>query len=347
VSFTEKKSFFKSKAFGIIAVNIIILALVGAFFLFNSDSKEEAVPTTTTTTKKPVPNSIAPLTGLVDESGESLTRPALAVKIGNNPEARPQAGITEADIVYEEIVEGGITRYMAIFNSTVPERVGPVRSVRGMDANIALNWGGIFAYSGGAKANETKIRGTDGILALNETAAGDGMKRDSSRGAPNNLYAIPAKLFEKGGTPVPPVAQFTYSKTAPKSLEAVASFVVEFKSGFACTWTWDASQGKFLRAYGAKPVVDQKGKQVAAENIVVQFINYPSESEGITTGSGVVWVFRDGKVVKGTWSRPNVSSPATYKDAQGKTIALKPGQTWVELASTTTPVTVTPPVTTN
>jgi len=346
VTFTEKKSFFKSKAFGITAAVVVVLALVGGFFLLNSGSEEKKVtPSTTSTTKKPVAKPIAPLTGKEDPTGDSLTRPALAVKIGNNAEARPQSGITEADIVYEEIVEGGVTRYMAIFNSRVPERVGPVRSVRGMDPNIALNWGGVFAYSGGTSKNESKIKGTDGILALNETAAGDGMKRDSARSAPNNLYAIPAKLFEEDGTPIPPVAQFEYSKTAPKSTELVSSFVVEFKSGFACTWTWEVDPGKFTRSYGTKPVVDQKGIQVAVENIVVQFINYPTESEGITTGSGDVWVFRDGKVIKGTWDRPNVNKPATYKDAQGKTIALKPGQTWVELASTTTPVTVTPPVT--
>ena len=341
MTFKEKKPFYKSKGFGIAAAFVVVVALVGAFFLTSSDSEEQksVVSTTTSTTKKPVPNSIAPLTGL-EEAG---TRPALAVKIGNNPEARPQAGITEADIVYEEIVEGGITRYMAIFNSTVPERVGPVRSVRGMDPNISTNWGGIFSYSGGTATNESKIKNTKGVLALNETAAGDGMKRDSGRSAPNNLYVIPTNMFKKGGTPVPPVKQFTYSKTAPKSTESVVSFVVGFKSGFACTWTWDETQGKFLRSYGAKPVVDQKSKQVAAENIVVQFINYPSESEGITTGSGDVWIFRDGKVVKGKWNRPDVTSPAVYTDTQGKTIALKPGQTWVELASTATPVTITPP----
>ncbi len=348
MTFTEKKSFFKSKAFIVIAAASVVLILVGGFLLFSSDKKEEKLATpTTTTTRKPIEPPTAPLTGLPDESGESLTRPALAVKIGNNVEARPQAGITEADIVYEEIVEGGVTRYMAIYNSTVPERVGPVRSVRGMDPNITLNWGGIFAYSGGTSTNESKIKNTDGILALNETAAGNGMKRDSSRRAPNNLYAIPSVLFQRDGKPVPPVAQFKYSKNTVDATEEVSSFVIGFKSGFACTWTWDATQSKFLRSYGAKPVVDQKNKQVVAENIVIQFIRYPSESEGITTGSGDVWVFRDGRVIKGTWNRPDVGSPATFTDAKGEIIALRPGQTWVELASTTTPVTITPSVTTN
>lgn len=342
MSFNEKKSFYKSKVFLIAAGVVIIAALIAAFFVFGSGEDEKTTQTTTTTTTtKPKAKPIAPLTGLEDGTGESLKRPALAVKIGNNPEARPQAGITEADIVYEEIVEGGITRFMAIFNSNVPERVGPVRSVRGMDPNIALNWGGVFAYSGGTRTNENKIKNTEGILALNETSAGNGMKRDSSRSAPNNLYAIPENLFSKGGTPIPPKKQFTYSKTVPTG-ESATSFIVGFKSGFAVTWTYNPDSKRYARSYGTKAVVDQKQLQVFTENIVVQFIEYPSESEGITTGQGDVWVFRNGKVIKGTWSRPSVDEPATFTDAAGKTIALLPGQTWVELASTTTPVTITP-----
>ena len=345
MSFKSKTPFFKSKPFITIVSSVAIIAVVAAIFFFTSgkdESKETTTSTTTQTTVKPKKNAIAPLTGLVDEEGLSATRPALAVKIGNNPEARPQAGLNEADIIYEEIVEGGITRYMAIFNSQSPTRVGPVRSVRGMDPNIALNWGGVFAYSGGAAKNEQKIKSTKGILALNETAAGNGMKRDSARSAPNNLYAIPAELFTRGGVPVPPVKQFKYSEKESVLADLASSFVVGFKSGFACTWKYDAAKKTYARSYGTKPVVDQAGEQVAVENVVVQFIEYPAESEGITIGTGDVWVFRNGKVIKGTWERKDNSTPATFKDVEGNVITLLPGQTWVELASKTTPVTITP-----
>jgi hypothetical protein len=341
MAFNGRRAFYKNKIVMGIAAAVIVIAVVAVVALSGgSDNKSTSRPTrsTTTTTDKPV---LAPLTGKEDPTGDSLKRPALAIKIGNNPEARPQAGITEADIMYEEIVEGGITRYMGIFNSTSPERVGPVRSVRGMDPNIALNWGGIFAYSGGAAQNETKIKGTSGILALNETAARDGMKRDHSRVAPNNLYAIPSVLFTRGGKPIPPKAQFVYSKNVPNGAATSSKFVVGFDAGFACTWVYDSKTGKYLRSYGTKAVVDQKGKQVAVDNVVVQFITYPSESEGITTGSGNVWIFRNGKIIKGTWTRPSTSQPAKFTDANGDIIALTPGQTWVELASTSTNVAVT------
>ena len=337
----QSKSIWKNKILYIVAAVALLVASVASFFVFSSDSPKPK-PTSSSTTSSTTKPYIAPLTGLPDPTGESQNRPALAVKIGNNPEARPQAGIAEADIMYEEIVEGGITRYMGVYHSTVPERVGPVRSVRGMDPNIALNWGGVFAYSGGSSANESKIKNTRGIVALNETSAGSGMQRDRSRSAPNNLYALPSVLFEKEASPKPPVAQFSFSNKVPSVTTTVSSFVVGFKSGFACTWTYDAETGKFLRSYGTKPVVDQKGVQAAYENIIVQYINYPSESEGITTGSGRVQIFRDGKVVEGTWSRPSTSEPAEFTDADGNTILLKPGRTWVELVSTSIAVTVTP-----
>ena len=95
-------------------------------------AKHKALPTTTTTQGPPV----APLTGLPDPTGQSLTRPALSVKIENAPEARPQTGLQNADVVYEQIVEDGITRFMAVFNSNIPDVIGPVRSVRAMDPDI-------------------------------------------------------------------------------------------------------------------------------------------------------------------------------------------------------------------
>lgn len=341
--FTEKKSVFSSIKVKV-ALGLIPVVLVGGYFAYSAvkDDKKKVVEKkaeVTTTTKKDT-IVIAPLTGLPDDTKLSITRPALAVKIGNNPEARPQSGITQADIVYEEIVEGGITRYMAIFNSDVPLRVGPVRSVRGMDPNIALNWGGIFAYSGGASQNESKIKATQGVLALNETAAGDGMKRDSARSAPNNLYVQTAIMFTKGGTPIPPKAQFTYSSKVPEITQVATKFEVGFGSGFACTWVYDSTTNEYLRFYGTKPVVDAEGTQVSVSNVVVQTIEYPSESEGITTGSGKVQIFRDGKIIEGTWERKSTEKPADFKDSQGNVISLTPGQTWVELASVKTPVTL-------
>src|SRR5262249_8389215 len=159
----------------------------------------------------PIP--IAPLTGLPDESGASQSRPAVAVKVENTPDARPQAGLDQADVGYEEAVEGGITRYIAIFNSSIPHVIGPVRPLPRQDPDIMWGVGGIFAYSGGTLDNVVAINNAP-VHAVDETTAqsNGAMQRNAPgqppRAAPHNLYAIGPRLVEQGGKPVPPPPLF-------------------------------------------------------------------------------------------------------------------------------------------
>ncbi len=152
---------------------------------------------------------VAPLTGLPDPTGASLKRCAITVKIDNRLEGHPKYGVDQADVVYEEVVEGGYTRLAAIFNSHDPDRVGPVRSVRKTDQSLVWPIGGVFAYSGGAPYAIASID-TAPVVRLDETLAGPLMFRDHSRNAPFNLYARVNFMYSKCGTPVPPPALFTY-----------------------------------------------------------------------------------------------------------------------------------------
>src|SRR5204862_483302 len=152
-------------------------------------------PTTTTeastTTAGPAPTApavpVAPEVGLPDPTGESLTRPALWVKVENTPEARPQTGLDVADVVYEQVTEGGITRFITLFNSQIPDIVGPIRSTRAMDSDVVAPLGGAFVYSGGIPQSVALINQAP-VVAIDQTAAGPAMYRDSSRRAPHNLY---------------------------------------------------------------------------------------------------------------------------------------------------------------
>ncbi len=291
--------------------------------------KKKAKPEATTTTAPP---PVAPLTGLPDPSGASLTRPALTVKIENSPDARPQAGLDLADVVYEEVVEGAITRFAVIFNSTVPEVVAPIRSVRDMDPNIVWPIGGIFAYSGGAPGPNAHIADAP-VNLVDESATGTAMYRDRGRAAPHNLFGYGQALFDRGGQPVPPPPLFSYlapgeTWAAP---EPVASFRVGFIAGYDPTYTWDAAFGRWRRAYGLTPFMTASGAQVAPANVVVQFIEYPGYSDGKTVGEGDVWVFSAGQLTRGRWVRPGPEQPAQFVDAVGNPIKLVPGPTWVEL----------------
>jgi len=133
---------------GVAAVAAALALIASACGGGGSEAATPKRTTTTAATTTTVAVPVAPLTGLADPGGASLTRPALSVKVENTDAARPQAGIDQADVLYEEVVEGGITRFVAIFNSTVPDVIGPVRSVRQEDPDIVWPLGGIFAYSG-------------------------------------------------------------------------------------------------------------------------------------------------------------------------------------------------------
>jgi hypothetical protein len=327
----------------LLAVLVVIVAGVVAYPHLKSST-----PTTTTTTTKPAPKySNAPLTGVVDRSGLSLTRPALTVKIENTPEALPQWGINQADVVYEEIVNGGITRLAAIFNSQAPAKVGPVRSVRPTDTQVVWPLGGIFAYSGGAAYAVASIS-TAPVKLIDESSAGSAMFRDPNLYAPHNLFAVASALFAFKGTPTPPPALFSYRKSTEKPVGTkVARFVVPFPSIYPVTWTWNATTTSWDRTLFGKADVTGTGARESPKNVVVMFVNYVN---GIGTeasyanlqGSGPVTVFSAGKEVQGTWSRgPSKADIIQYKTAKGATIMLTPGQTWVELLDTGTTLTVT------
>lgn len=295
------------------------------------------------------PDAVQPLTGLTP-AGDSLTRPALEVKVDNADErgVRPQAGLDVADVVYEEQVEGNVTRLLTIFNSTLPDQVGPIRSVRATDPNVVWPLGGVFAYSGGAPQNVDLIRQAP-LNSVDETGAGNAMFRDKSRPAPHNLFGRPAELVAKGGQPVPPKALFQYlGKNEQSTGDPAANVHVGFTAPYDPTYTYDAASRTWKRSYGLSPFVAASGQQVAPTNVVVQYTNYEGgagnpTAEGQTVGQGDVMVFTDGKVVRGRWNRPAKEQPAQYVDAAGKPIKLQPGRTWVELLPIGAPVDVTAP----
>ena len=314
-------------------VTAAAFAVAGAAACSGDDKEEvkkKAKPEPTTTTTTPPPPA-APLTGQPDIGG-GLTRPALSVKIENAPQSRPQAGLEQADVVYEEVVEGGITRFVVIYNSQVPNTVGPIRSVRDMDPNIVWPVGGVFAYSGGAPGPVAHISDAP-VNLVDESATGTAMYRDRGRAAPHNLFGYGQPLFERGGVPVPPPPLFAYLAAGETwaAPAPVQSFRVGFSAGYDPTWTWDPATGTWKRSYGSTPFMTASGTQVGAVNVVAQFIDYRGYSDGKTVGGGDVMVFSGGHLVRGKWLRPGPENPAAFLDMAGNVIKLTPGQTWVEL----------------
>ena len=320
----------------LIAIVIVVAAVVIYSQVHKKDPSSSATTTSSTTTTT-VPIPIAPLTGLPDPGGAALTRPALTVKIENTPEALPQWGINQADDVYEEIVNGGITRLAAIFNSQAPTKIGPVRSVRPTDTQVVWPLGGIFAYSGGAPYAVTSIE-TAPVKLVDESSAGTAMFRDPDLEAPHNLFGIGSALFAFKGTPTPPPALYSYRAPGTKAVGApVKSFIVPFPSIYPVTWTWDTTTSSWDRTIFGMADVTGTGQRESPQNVIVMYINYVNgigteNSYGDLQGSGTAMVFSGGREIVGTWSRgPSKADIIQFKTAGGATIRLTPGQTWVEL----------------
>jgi hypothetical protein len=320
-------------------VALVLIAVIGAAGVYYGPTlKHKFLATaTTTTTTTTIPYPIAPLSGTVDTTRLSVTRPSLLVKVENTPDALPQWGVDQADVVYEEIVNGGITRLAAIFNSQVPVKIGPVRSVRPTDTQIVWPLGGLFAFSGGAQYAINSIRQSPTRL-ITESMAGTAMFRDPHRYAPHNLYARGAGLFTFKASPTPPPALFQYLKPGTKVKgKAVSKVVVPFPSIYPVTWTWNKTTKSWDRTLFGQPDVTGTGVRESPKNLVVMEATYVNgigtmSSYANLQGSGNVQVFINGKEVDGTWSRgASKADVIMYKTLTGKPLRMNPGQTWVEL----------------
>lgn len=306
--------------------------------------------TTTTapgaTTSTPTPVYVDPLTGLPDPHHVTRDRAALTVKIDNTPEAMPQFGVQDADDVYEEIVEGGITRLAAIFDSRLPAVVGPVRSVRRTDREIVFPIGGIFAFSGGAEYALRSIA-TAPVTLVDESTAGAAMFRDPSRAVPHNLLANAQLLMKFHGAPRPTRPLFDY--LAPGAYAhgpAVRSFTVGFPAGYAASYTWDATTRTWDRSLFGSPERAANGAPISPKNVIVMDVDYVGgvgviDSYAQLVGSGPAEVFTEGVVQHGHWFRKSLRARTVFKNDQGRVIDLAPGQTWVELLASGEPVTIT------
>lgn len=325
--------------FGSLAALMLLAACAGGGSQDDAASDTVAPATTvaeTTTTTTTIPPILAPLTGLAVDA--PITRPALVVKIDNHPKARPQWGLNQADIVYEENVEM-LTRFAAVFHTNDSDPVGPIRSGRKQDIDLLepLN-SPLFAWSGGNTEVTKLIRGSNMIdLSVSVAFEKGGYRRESSRSAPHNLIAETSKLWSlapEGSQPPP--AQFVYRASdesiPPTALETGGAKIS--MDGVRVMWEWSTDFSRFLRSQDDKPHVDVDDVRVNAANVVVLYVQYGKSGYSPvakTKGSGEAWVFTAGKLFQGTWERADATVPFTLRDTAGNIIKLTPGNTWVEL----------------
>jgi hypothetical protein len=274
-----------------------------------------------------------------------MQRPALSIKVDNSPPAKPQSGLNKADIVTEALVEGGLTRLLATYQSQDAALVGPIRSARPVDAALLRQLGGgIFAYSGAAAGEIAPVKAESKATLLSFDQGGSAFKQLPGHPVPFQVYASTNDLYAAGekasASTSPPQPIFTYSSTVPRGSSGVNARIPMSPSTVA-SWTWDTPTQSYLRSQNGRADVLADGSRVSATNVVVMSTAIGKtgifDAAGtedplvIVVGSGPVSVLRNGQVITGTWSRPTINDIMKLTDSSGATIPLQPGRSWIEL----------------
>ncbi|MFC6357040.1 DUF3048 domain-containing protein [Luethyella okanaganae] len=289
--------------------------------------------------RPPAPTELAPLRGTTIPAG-SLTRPSLAAKVDNHEEARPQLGLERTDLVFEELVEGGITRYVAIWHSELPDEVGPVRSIRPMDPDIITPFGGIVAYSGGQEQFVEMMMATPVFNAVFDYDDTGLFYRDDVHDSPHDVIVKAAELVGRHLDLPSPGQQFAYSSVAASATPALdgaptSSVQLRFSDARWPGWSWDSAGQQWLRSQEGQPDLDDAGTQLRATNVLTLRVgidwSYGEVPKTVMVGGGEAWVSTGGKTSHGTWSKDAAGGVIRVVDDNGVTMRLAPGNTWIEL----------------
>ena len=277
--------------------------------------------------------------------------PVVAIKVANTPQARPQSGLRAADQIWVEEQEGGWTRFIAIYASSYPIKVGPVRSGRETDLGVLPQFGKPgLAYAGAdapvaaliAASTRTVDLGKDAVVtgtSIRDTAYGT----DRTRKIPYNFYtkaSVQRYWAAKAGATKPKPMGFVFGKPTAAG-RATKSLNVVYAPQTSMQAAWSAPLHAWVMYSDKKIMLDRETKKpLTAKNIVVMRVAYTLSkldrshySVPIlkTVGKGQAFVLRDGASWTGTWNRASLTAGTTLKDARGKVMTLAPGQTWVML----------------
>jgi hypothetical protein len=340
-------------------LSVSALVLVGC-----AEPRPDAIETPTPEAKVFV---TAPLTGLTVEQGtagsESFTLPSVACKVDNVEAARPQFNLNKADIVFVEMVEFGLTRLVAVWQSQPVDQAGPVRSVRPMDADITAPLAGIFCFSGGQLPFVNAVKDTGQYMASETSEQADNLgsfSRLSSRGAPHNVIVDVALLQSqhtdlKAPKPMLPIVAFdpatqSYEVASTEAGEETISFRIKYPQAES---GWKAEGSYFVRSQDGDQHIDEAtGEILRATNVVVMQTKtdnsfkdpkYGPIPRTVMIDSGIAWVFSNGKRVKGTWTKASQTAPIQLFDAAGAPIKLAVGNTWIELMAEPSKITIKSP----
>jgi hypothetical protein len=314
-----------------------------------------ALPTATPSpTPVPTPLTVPdPLTGRL-VTPDIASRHPIAVMIDDLGPARPQSGLSSASIVWQAPAEGGIPRYMAIFQETMPTAIGPVRSSRYYYIAWAAEWRAVYAHAGGSPQALDTLRAKGSgqwVYNVDEFRYSGTFHRITTRFAPHNLYTSGAKLvaLEKrlGAKPGAYKAVWQFAPDAPLDQRPYGGTISVGYPDNAIKYTYDRDTNTYLRSVtGEKKETDAgTGVRIAPKNVIVMRMTFGPLNDGHpakhrleadVVGSGTAWISTNGRTIKGTWKKASILKPTLFFDGQGNPVTLTAGQTFVQVLTQST-----------
>ena len=317
---------------------VVALAVVAAVVLTVLPRGPSRPPPTAPSTSPPA-QATSPLTGLPGAAGRILT-----VKIDNVADARPQTAVNAADIVYAIEVEGGLSRFLAVYDDRhLPggDRIGPVRSARESDLQVLQQYGKVaFAYSG-ALSRFLPVLARADLFTCTPVNCPGAFFRAGPKIAPFNEYLRPSQAMRAApGSAQARDIGFRFGP-APAGGRPTATYQARMPAA-SFTFTWSPGQHKYLVSMDGRPARTTDGGQMGAPTVVVQKVAETTSPRGFqdspgvpspyapTVGRGDAVVLRDGSAYDATWSRPDAGSGTTFT-FQGRPMTFHPGQVWIVL----------------
>ena len=316
--------------------NIIVI------FATQSDASTTAIPLSKLFVAKPKPvippTYYSPLTG-VAYSDESLTkRPVTGIMIENSPDARPQSGLKNSGIVFEAIAEGGITRFLVLYQAEKPQLIGPVRSLRLYDIDWLAAFDASIGHVGGSAYALNEIR-NGSYRDIDQFFNSNTYWRSNDRYAPHNVYTSFAKLDALNTAKGYTSSSFTgFPRVDGKASDTPNATNINITISddlFNSNYIFDAKTNTYARYQAGEPHMDREDGQITPSVVIAIRVDESTVlqdgyRESITTiGSGAATIFQNGTATAATWSKTNTTDQIKFKDSDGKDIPLVRGQTWI------------------
>lgn len=331
----------------LLVVAILAFGLTACSQSADDDAPTAPEPPAPSPTEEPEP-VLAPLTGTEIDDPAMLEGAVVALKVDNATQARPQVGLGDADIVFTELVEGGTTRFIALFHSVLPDMAGPVRSGRDVDAQVLPAFSPVFGISGAAAPTYAELRGA-GLLVFEEGQA-EAFSRDRDRRSPHNLMASTPALSAASGDLPPAGVPWPFDPAVPDGGEEATGVETTYSPFFASAWDWEPGAQTWTRSQEGSPHMGADGEQLTADTVVVARVT-AFDGAGVDSGGnpipqveavgeGDAVVLRDGRSYTARWRKASAESQFEWLTPDGQPLPLRPGRTWVELVPESGAVTV-------